>query len=185
MNNLPKTNLGQSTFQDTWFVAGAQLTPFRALRQLQLQINEIESSLKKADINKRRTLLKISKLNPDVPEEALDIEELSFDLEGQAQLIADASNRLANFQSLIPTIIGLADQEYWDAGFESAEQNHWVTYFAKQLSISKMTGIPDKQLVEQMMLLPDSMIQDVIKISADQSTRFMIANGATDPKLLG
>jgi hypothetical protein len=170
--NQPIVNLGQSQFQDIYFVAGAQLTPYRTLRQLQLQINELEGSLKKADINKRRTIIKIHRLDLTDELQALDAEEFTFDLNQQEALIVDAKGRLDNYLKMKEELLGVVPKSYWDAGFEAAEKEHWTAHFAKQLAISRMTGIPDKQLAEQMMLLPQNMISNILQLSNEQSSTF-------------
>ncbi len=162
---IPQVNLGQSQFQDTFFVAGAQLTPFRQLRQIELQVKELENSLKKADINKRRTKLRIAGLNPVDPLEALDIEELEYDLGQQEQLITDAKVRLANFLLMREQLLERTPKEYWDQGFEQAEVEYWTFRLAKQLAIAKTTGVPDTHLIEQMMLLPMEMQNNIVQLT--------------------
>lgn len=176
MNIIPKVNLGQSQFQDTFFVAGAQLTPYRQLRQIELQVREIEGSLKRADINRRRMELKIAKLDPTDQEQALDIEEFQYDLEQQLQLIDDAKARLANFDLMRRQLMERTPKEYWDQGFEQAEVEYHQLYLGKQLAMAKMTGIQDKNVIEQIMLLPSEMQQNVFKIGADMSKPYLLEN---------
>ncbi len=163
-------NLGQSTFQDTFFVAGAQLTPFRQLRQIDLELRSIEDGLKRSSIAKRRTALKLAKLNPEIPEEALDIEEAEWDLKQQEQLIADAESRRANFLALRETCLASAPQEYWDAGFEAAELEHWTLFITKALTTAQVLGMPDKNAMEQLLLMPPE-AQDKIMIGVAKTTQ--------------
>lgn len=163
-------NLGQSTFQDTVFVAGAQLTPYRQLRQIDLELRQIEDSLKRASINLRRTELKLQKLNPAIPEEALDIEEAEWDMMQQKQLVADAEARRDNFKSLRAVCLASAPDEYWSAGFEAAELEHWTLYLSKALTTAAVLGIPDKTALEQMMLMPRD-AQDRIMIDVARSVK--------------
>ena len=169
-------NLGQSQFQDTFFVAGAQLTPFRQLRQIELELRSIEDSLKRGDIQRRRTVLKLSKLNPSIPEEALDTEEAEWDLQQQEQLIKDAEGRKANFLRLKEELLANVPAEYWEQGFESAECEHWVKYLTKQLTVSQILGVPDRQAMEQLMLMPQE-AQDQVMIGVDkQSHQLQLRN---------
>lgn len=163
-------NLGQSQFVDTFFVAGAQLTPFRRLRQIELELRTIEDSLKKSDFQRRRTELKIAKLSPGIPEEAIDLEEAQWDLEQQKQLIADAESRRDNFLLLKKDLLESVPQEYWDRGFEAAECDHWVAYLTKQLTISQVLGAPDRTAMEQLMLMPPE-AQDRVMIGVAKSTQ--------------
>ena len=163
-------NLGQSTFQDTFFVAGAQLTPYRQLRQIDLELRQIEDGLKRASLNLRRTQLKLSKLNPEIPEEALDIEEAEWDMMQQKQLVADAESRRDNFKALREVCLASAPAEYWSAGFEAAELEHWTRYIGKALLTASVLGVPDKNALEQMMLMPPE-AQDRIMIDVARSVK--------------
>lgn len=163
-----KVNLSQSQFQDTFFVAGAQLTPFRRLRQIELELRSIEDALRRGDIERRRTVLKLSKLDPSIPEEALDIEEAEWDLMQQEQLIKDAEGRKANFLRLKEELLASVPAEYWEQGFENAECEHWVQYLTKQLTISQVLGVPDRQAMEQLMLMPPE-AQDQVMIGVAKS----------------
>ncbi len=161
-------NLGQSLFQDTYFVAGAQLTPYRQLRQIELELRSIEDALVRSSIASRRLELKISKLNPEIPEEKLDIEEAEWDLYQQKQLKQDAENRRANFVQLKKELIQRTPNEYWDAGYEAAEEQHWLLHFSKQLALENLTtGTASKHTIEQVMLLPEP-LQKQIALQAKQ-----------------
>lgn len=166
-------NLGQSTFQDTFFVAGAQLTPFRQLRQIELELRSVEDGLKRASINLRRTALKLAKLNPDIPEEALDIEEAQWDMLQQEQLLKDAESRRLNFLALRETCLASAPQDYWAAGFEAAELEHWTRYLTKALTTAQVLGMPDKNAMEQLLLMPEA-AQDQIMIDVAKSTQALM-----------
>lgn len=166
-------NLGQSTFQDTYFVAGAQQCPYRRLRQIELELRSVEDGLKRASINLRRMALKLQKLNPDIPEEALDIEEAQWDLQQQEQLLRDAESRKANFLRLKDECLASAPQEYWDAGFEAAELEHWTLYLTKQLTTAQVLGMPDKNAMEQLLLMPPE-AQDKIMIGVAKSAHALM-----------
>ena len=61
-NPMQSVKLGQSLFQDTFFVANSQLTPYRKLRQLELELNELDSSIKRANFQLRRQSIKKKEL---------------------------------------------------------------------------------------------------------------------------
>jgi hypothetical protein len=170
-------NLGQSTFQDTFFVAGAQLTPWRQLRQIELELRSVEDGIKRASIGQRRTALKLAKLNPEVPEEALDLEEAQWDMAQQEQLLKDAESRKANFLHLKERCLASAPQEYWDDGFEAAEQTHWVLWLTKQLTTAQVLGMPDKNAMEQLLLMPEE-AQDQVMIGVAKGTKDLMLRNA-------
>ena len=147
-------NLGQSTFQDTVFVAGAQLTPYRRLRQIELELRQIDDSLARNSFALRRLKLKIAKLNPDDPEQAIELDEANWDLKQQEQLRLDSISRQQNFYKLKEETLRSMPQEYWDAGFEANEQEHWTLYLTKQLTLARATGAVDKNAVEMTLLMP-------------------------------
>lgn len=147
-------NLGQSQFQDTFFVAGAQLTPYRQLRQLELELRSIESALKQSEFATRRLVLKLSKLDPNDAEQAIDIDEAKWATQEQEQMLQDAQARKANFLRMKAELLAGVPQEYWDAGFEANECNHWTAYLTKQLTMSQMLGMPDRTSLEMVMLMP-------------------------------
>ena len=168
----PTVNLGQSQFQDTYFVAGAQLTPYRRLRQIDLELRGIEDALKRGSIALRRLELKISKLDPSDPEQALDIEETEWDLMQQAQLVADAESRKANFLFMREQLIEDVPAEYWNQGYENAEQMHWVLHYSRQLALENLTSQrPSVQLMQQIMLLPDEAQRQVAQLGSEQFAR--------------
>lgn len=161
----PKVNLGQSQFQDTFFVAGAELTPYRRLRQIELELRSIEDALKRGSIAQRRLELKVSKLDPKVPEQALDIEEAEWDLQQQLQLIADAEGRKSNFLEMKRQLLQNVPQEYWDIGYENAELDHWVAHFSQQLALMRIAGQPNLQLMQQICLLPETAQHQVMQLT--------------------
>lgn len=171
---LQSIKLGQSLFQDTFFVANSQLTPYRKLRQLELELNELNTTIKKADIQKRRHDILKQQLDPKNPLHALDLEELQLDEEQNDRLIADAVHRRDNFLKLQEQLIQSVPQEYWDQGFENAEFEHWTKHFAKQLQISILAGTPNAQLIEQISNLPEDMVKNIMlegKMKAKQFAR--------------
>lgn len=175
------TNLGQSKFQDTYFVAGAQLTPFRQLRQIELELRSIHDALKRGSISKRRTELKISKLDPSDPEEALDIEEALWDLEQQTQMVQDAEARRANFEQMKADLLAQTPQEYWAIGYEAAEQDHWVKYFSNQLALMHITQQPNIQTMQQILLMPEEAQRQIALNSRDQIIQISTQNA---PKVI-
>ena len=169
-------NLGQSLFQDTYFVAGAQLTPYRQLRQIELELRSIEDALVRSSLAARRLRLKISKLDPAIPEDALDIEEAEWDLAQQVQLQRDAEARRQNFMHLKSTLLKNTPNEYWDAGYEAAEEQHWLMHFSKQLALENLTpGTASKHTIEQVMLLPQNLQQ---QIAASAKEQFLLLSGS-------
>lgn len=167
-------NLGQSQFQDTYFVSGAQLTPYRRLRQIELEMRSISDGLKRTEFALRKSQVKMKSLDPSDELQKIEIEEFEWDQLCQRQLIEDAKARLANFQMLKEELINSVPQEYWDAGFEAAEEEHWVLHFTKQLTMSKLLGAPDKHALEQVLLLPEA-AQERVMIGVHQQTQALIA----------
>lgn len=173
-------NLGQSLFQDTYFVAGAQLTPYRQLRQIELELRSIEDALVRSSLATRRLRLKILKLDPSIPEDALDIEEAEWDLAQQVQLQQDAEARRVNFMQLKEQLLKNTPAEYWDAGYEAAEEQHWLLHFSKQLALENLTsGTASKHTVEQIMLLPPKLQQQIASTAKEQ---FLLLGGNAEAK---
>lgn len=172
-NPLQSVKLGQSLFQDTFFVANAQLTPYRKLRQIELELNELDSSIKRAnfqlrrqEVNKKDLERKLRHPQSQVSENKelleIDLEELCFNIEQTKRLLEDAEHRRDNFILLREQLLNSVPQEYWDQGFENAELENWTKYFSKQLQISILTGVPNTQLLEQISQLPESMIKTIL-----------------------
>lgn len=166
---------GQSQFVDTFFVAQAHLTPYRQMRQIELQISELTIAIKRASINERKMKLEISELDASNPKDALRIEEIELDLSTQTQLLADAESRLLNFQRLKEELIMGVPQEYWDRGFEAAEADHWVTYYSRQMAFETLAlGRPSMQSIQQVSLLPYE-LQKQIHIGCEQNKLMLAA----------
>lgn len=151
-------NLGQSQFQDTFFVAQAQLTPYRQLRQIELELRSIEDALMRGSFQERKLKVKISKLDPQDPEQAIEIDEANWDLRQQEQLAHDALARKANFEALKEELIVNVPKSYWDLGYEAAEAEHWVLHFSRKMAFEQYAlGRPSVQTIEQVSLLPVDM----------------------------
>jgi hypothetical protein len=174
-NPMQSVKLGQSLFQDTFFVANAQLTPYRKLRQIELELNELDSSIKRANFQLRRQEVNKKDLENKLrlPQHALsaydnkelleiDLEELELSIEQTKRLLEDAEHRRDNFLLLREQLLNSVPQEYWDQGFENAELENWTKYFSKQLQISILTGVPNTQLLEQISQLPEPMIKKIL-----------------------
>ena len=170
----PKVNLGQSLFQDTWFVANQQLTPYRQLRQIELEIKSITDSIARTDFSLRRDNIEYARLvdkwnaESDVLDKELikiDMDERNYNINSNKQLIEDANNRLVNFLSMKKQLLEVVPKEYWDTGFENAESDYWKMYLAKQISLSQITGIPNSNVIEQLMMLPEPFVGEVIQIA--------------------
>jgi hypothetical protein len=97
-NALKSIKYGQSLFQDTFFVANSQLTPYRKLRQLELELHELDTSIKKTNFNLRRQAIKkreyeriLSKPQSEVTENKelveIDLEELLLGIEQTQRLL--------------------------------------------------------------------------------------------------
>ena len=172
----PHVNLGQSLFQDTHFVMGAQTTPFRKLRQLELEIRSLESTIRHNTFELRRNLIKISKLDLSDELQLIDHEEFQFKVNEQQNLISDVEARLQNFLTMKNELLKATPKEYWDAGFEASENEHWIQYITKQLTTSQLLGIPDRHAMEQLMLMPQDS-QDKIMLNVASSTNgYMLRN---------
>lgn len=162
------TNLGQSKFQDEYFVAGAQLTPFRRLRQIELELRQLEDSIKRGSISRRRIELKLSKLDPSDPEQALDIEEAEWDLEQQIALMNDATSRRDNFLRMKEQLIQDVPAEYWAIGYENAEIDHWIAHFSQSVAFMQITGQYDQSIMKQIILMPPEAQQKIAIKSQEQ-----------------
>lgn len=164
--------LGQSAWQDVFFVVNSQLTPWRKLRQIELELNELNTSIKKTNFNLRRQDIKKkelelklrkpqSELNENKELLQIDLEELELGLEQTNRLLKDAEARKANFDLMKEQLLAETPKEYWLTSFENAELENWTKHFAKQMSISLLTGIPNTGLIEQMSSLPEAMIKQI------------------------
>jgi hypothetical protein len=171
-NPMQSVKLGQSLFQDTFFVANSALTPYRKLRQLELEINDLNTSITRTGFDLRRQEIKKRAIERDLrkPQSELevdkelleiDLEEMELGLQQTNRLLEDANARKANFELMKKQLLEETPQEYWDQGFENAELENWTKHFAKQLSISLLTGVPNTNLMEQMTQLPESMVKQI------------------------
>lgn len=184
-NPLQSVKLGQSLFQDTFFVANEPLTPYRKLRQLELELNELDTAIKKTNIQLKRLAIHIRDLNPEDELEALDIEEKQITVEQTKRLLEDAIHRRDNFLLLRQQLLDAVPKEYWDQGFEQAEFEHWTKHFAKQLQISILTGVPNPALIERISSLPEDMIKQVMIEGKAEANKFLLLDQkTTEPKKL-
>jgi hypothetical protein len=171
-------NLGQSQFQDTFFVAGAQLTPYRQLRQIELELRSIESAIKTSEFAQRRLKLKLAKLNPDSEEDQIEIDEANWNALQQQQLLDDAWARRANFMRMRDDLLASVPKSYWDAGFEANEGEHWKQYFAHQISMAMAMGLPPPaSAVESIMLLPPQLKKEAILLSQQKAASLQLEYG--------
>lgn len=160
--NDPQVKLGQSAFQDTFFVACAQETPYRRLRQLELEIRELKNALVLHSLTERRDDIKQKRLAAEVAtadslrklEIEVDLEEISWKMANCVNVMRDAQERLANFEQMRAQLLDAVPQSYWDMGFEVAEQQYWEIRISKQLAYSRIIGLPDKSALDQLMLMP-------------------------------
>ena len=172
-NPMQSVKLGQSLFQDTFFVANSQLTPYRKLRQLELELHQLDNAIKKTNFTIRRQEIKKreferilrqpqSELQVSKELIEIDLEELCLDMENTKRLLDDSIHRRDNFLLMREQLLNEVPKEYWDQGFENAELDHWTKHFAKQLQISLLSGVPNPQLVEQMSQLPEDMVKQIL-----------------------
>jgi len=177
MTDLPQVNFGQSNFQDTYFNTLQQSTPYRQLRQILLEISQIESAIKKHEFSNRRSAVKLANLKALPLDELtkIDIEETEWDNAQQVQLLYDANNRLTNFIAQRDALLAIVPKEYWDQGFEAAESQYWVNHLTKQLTISKLSGMPNLQAIDMIMALP-APLQEQIMIDAHKQSFLHVTN---------
>ena len=182
--------LGQSAWQDVFFVVGSQLTPWRKLRQIELELNELNSSIKKTEFNLRRQAikkteleLKLRKPQSELPENKellqIDLEELELGLEQTNRLLKDAEARKANFELMKEQLLAETPKEYWLKSFEECEFEQWTKHFAKQLAISMVTGVPNVALIEQMASLPVEMTKQIMLEAKAGSQQFLLLDKQT------
>lgn len=183
---LQTVKLGQSLFQDTFFVYNSQLTPYRKLRQLELEIRELDTAIRKAKINQKRLQLREDELIAisDDPHNALDLEELQIEKEGVVRLLEDAEHRKANFEKMKEQLLTEVPKEYWDQGFENAEAENWIKHFAKQLAICRITGLPNAGLIDQLATLPVEMTAQILLESKVGAAQFAGLEDQTSKQLL-
>ena len=182
--------LGQSAWQDTFFVVGSQLTPWRKLRQIELELNELNTSIKKTEFNLRRQAvnkkeleLKLRKPQSELNENKellqIDLEELELGIEQTNRLLEDAVARKANFELMKEQLLAETPKEYWLTSYENAELENWTKHFAKQLAISMVTGVPNVSLIEQMASLPVEMTKQIMIEAKAGSQQFLLLDKAT------
>lgn len=189
-NPMQSVKLGQSLFQDTFFVANSALTPYRKLRQLELELNELDTSIKKSNFNLRRQDIKkreyeriLRKPQSEVAENKelvqIDLEELELGIQQTKRLLEDAEHRRDNFLKMREQLLNEVPAEYWDQGFENAELENWTKHFAKQLAISMVTGVPNVSLIEQMASLPVEMTKQIMLEAKAGSQQFLLLDKQT------
>lgn len=166
----PRVNLGQSEFQDTFMVVADEPTPFRKLRKIELHIRELEEAITHNKFNIRRMEIKIKRLTEKLsigPDEieAIDLEELEYQLKGSTQLLSDANHRMVNFQTMKQQIIDETPVEYWEAGFENAEMDHWVQFFSRRAALEMVgDGHVSTAMLEQIVRFPDEISTKIMKL---------------------
>ena len=189
-NPMQSVKLGQSLFQDTFFVANSQLTPYRKLRQLELELNELDNAIKKSNFQLRRQDIKkreyeriLRKPQAEVAENKeliqIDLEELELGIEQTKRLLEDAEHRRDNFLKIREQLLESVPPEYWDQGFENAELENWTKHFAKQLAISMVTGVPNVSLIEQIASLPVEMTKQIMLEAKAGSQQFLLLDKQT------
>lgn len=113
----PKTN-----FQIERFVVGQHDTPERQYMQCVIQIHTLVINIKRSEINRRRTLLKIEKLTKkkgelaelDLAEEKLNLEQIEFGLKGSLREFACYYAVLESFgKGFTYEEIQRAEIKYW------------------------------------------------------------------------
>lgn len=187
---MQSVKLGQSLFQDTFFVANSALTPYRKLRQLELELNELDTSIKKSNFQLRRQDIKkreyeriLRKPQSELTENKelvqIDLEELELGIQQTNRLLEDAQHRRDNFLKMREQLLNEVPQEYWDQGFENAELENWTKHFAKQLAISMVTGVPNVSLIEQMASLPVEMTKQIMIEAKAGSQQFLLLDKQT------
>jgi len=74
-----------------------------------------------------------------------------------------AERRLANFLEMRKQLIDATPDEYWEAGFESAECEHWIQYYSKKAALEKLgTGQISVATLEQILVLPDEIASSIM-----------------------
>jgi hypothetical protein len=173
---VPSVNLGQSQFQDAFFVVGAQVTPYRELRQIELEIRSLEDAIKTAEFSKRRNKIKLEKLEQTIsdPLVEIDIDELKWNMGRGDQLLADSKARLEQFIVMRELCIKKETQEYWDRGYEAAECEHWPIYFGKKMALEiAATGRASISTTEQIALLSDDLKLSCMKVVYDEVPKLL------------
>lgn len=170
----PKVNLGQSQFQDLFFVALQQSTPFRRLRQLELELDQINRAIRKAEFEEKKARVKI-KLAKEKGDELslIEAEEMEWELKAGTQLVKDAKARYKFFKDLKRQLLNEVPKEYWDQGFEKAEAEYWVNYLTKQLIVTQLTGIPNTQVIDQLIALPEDLQKVVQENTQKQLIKYL------------
>ena len=183
----PKVNLSQSLFQDTYFVVAAEMTAYRQLRAIELQMHELDQSIQAANLHIARLQIRITEIDESLTStemDNVDRTENANAIKIQERLLTDARSRLDNFYKMKLQVLGGSSQEYWDAGFEAAEGEYWVAKLSRQIAIERLTqGTVGPQTLNQIAALPNDMAIQVISASRDahnQLTRTL----TSDTKLL-
>lgn len=175
---MTSPNLGQSRFQDTHFVANAQLTPFRQLRQIELELRSINDAIHQAQINERKLNLKLKKLDPSIEEDLIEIDDATYQRKQQHQLLQDAIGRKVNFEQMRDELLANIPKDYWDRGFEAAEAEHWPAYFAKQIGMAMAMGLaPPQNVIEQVLLLPVELQRTTVALAQDKAKTLLLEFG--------
>jgi hypothetical protein len=148
---------------------------------LQLQIKEIQDSLKHTEFEIRKNRVKIKRLNALDELESIEIEELEWGINNSQNLVIDALNRLENFLKMRTQLLYEVPQEYWDAGYEAAELEHWTNHFSNQLSLETMSnGAASLQTVQQIMLLPKNVQSDIFRLRDATLQQYAIEHKSGD-----
>lgn len=166
---IPKVNYGQSQFQDSFFVAGAQLTGFRKLRQILLEIRSIEDALKNFEFEERRNVYKLKGLYKSRENDEIEIDAINYAMSRSVELREDAELRLDQFLIMREQVIMDYPQDYWDAGYESAEIEHWPMYYGKKMALEiAATGQCSISTAEQINLLPPELKLKALGVKNDE-----------------
>ena len=168
-NTYPSVNLGQSQFQDAFFVVGAQHTAFRKLRQVELEIRSLEDAVKQHEFTVRKNAVKISRLDLSDELQVIEKEEIEWATMRAEQLLVDAKSRLDQYLVMRDQIFESAPKEYWDQGYDAAEAEHWPLYFGKKMALEiAATGQPSIQTAEQVSLLPDDLKKKALGVVSQE-----------------
>lgn len=138
-------NDGQSRFQNEYFVAGSQITPYKKVQQAFLELQarrhgkvELEYKLKKAIIHRKKLERDLQNAVDELDIELLNVEldKTNFDISLYEKKRETYEREISEFCSLIrENIDPEKDIEFYLSTDEEEERRYWITRMAKQAAV--------------------------------------------------
>lgn len=140
-----KLNDGQTRFQNEYFVAGSQITPYKKVQQALLELQarrqgkvELEYKLKKATIQKKKFERDLQLATDELDIELLTVEldKTNFDISLYEKKRETYDREISEFCALIREYMDPEkDIQHYLSTDEEEERRYWITRMAKQAAV--------------------------------------------------